>query len=241
MQDNNGEMNVGDENFDESQIDNDQDGFEVGQGEGGNTGDAPTENTTADANKTEPEGTGDVVGDIAERLGGGGRAEDEIDPSAPKANTPMPFDISSLSREQLQSLKAMLNATPEGQERAQKNPQITLRRIDGNYVVDFKNAVLGVVKDPETGRDVERHLIPVKFKGTEEYTNVLYSNFINSDRVACEVLSHKEEKKPIVEGEVFSREKGTIVDMVRTQIISWFTIKLPEGDTLEIEGRLANA
>ncbi len=236
-------VNVGDENLDDTQIDDTQeDGFDVGHEDGGDTGDgAPAGDTTPEP-PTPPAGeTPSVVGNIAERLGGQAKSEETKDDTAPQGKSPIPFDINSLSREQLESLKALLNSTPEGQIRENKNPVVTLRKIDGQYVVDFNRAILGLVKDPETGRDVERHLIPVKFKGSDEFVNVLYSTFINSERVECEVLSHKEEKKPVVEGQTFSRKRGTMVDMVRTHVISYFTIKLPEGETLEIEGRLANA
>jgi len=236
-------VNVGDENLDETVVDETQeDGFDVGQGEGLDTGDGAPASEAPPEPPTPPTGeTPSVVGSISERLGSQATTEETKDDTAPKADSPIPFDINSLSREQLQSLKALLNSTPEGQIRESKNPVVTLRKIDGKYIIDFKRAMLGLVKDGETGRDVERHLIPVKFKGEEEFVSVLYSNFINSERVPCEVLSHKEEKKPVVEGQTFSRKRGTMVDMVRTQVISYFTIKLPEGETIDIEGRLANA
>lgn len=227
------------EGGDNFQPDPDQDdGFQVGQG------DAPVDTTAGAPHGDAPSSTApsSVVDSVASRLGESAKPETEQGrENAPAPQNAMPFDITKLSKEQLQTLKAMLNDTPEGQIREAKNPEITLRKIDGNYVIDFKNAILGIVKDPETGRDIERHLIPVRFKGTEEFVNVLYSKFINAERVPCEVLSHKEEKKPIVEGAVYSRERGRNVDMVRHIVNSYFTIKLPEGETLEIEGRLANA
>lgn len=228
-------MGVGDDNFvPETEADND-DGFQVGQG------DKDESSTSAPSNEEKSTTAPSVVDNISQKLGEKAKPESNTASEMPSSANPMPFDVTKLSKEQLQTLKAMLNSTPEGQLNERKNPEITLRRIDGNYVIDFKNAILGIVKDPETGRDIERHLIPCKFKGTEEYVNVLYSKFVNSERIPCEVISHKEEKKPTIEGQVYSRERGRMVEMVRTHVISYFTIKLPEGDTLEIEGRLANA
>lgn len=232
---NNSNMSVGDDNF---QPDPDQDaGFKVGQGEargqegGDRTPPAPEEGGKAS----------EIGARLGEKSSGEQGAGDQQRTEAPRPENAMPFDITKLSKEQLQTLKALLNETPDGQIRTNKNPNVTLRRIDGNYVIDFKNAVLGIVKDPETGKDIERHLIPVKFKGTEEFVNVLYSKFINAERVPCEVISHKEEKKSAVEGQVYSREKGRMIEAVRFFVISYFTLKLPEGETIEIEGRLANA
>lgn len=200
------------------------DNFDVGQG------DAPE--TTP-----EPEVTPEVS--ISERLSEketGGKWAGVVNPEQAT-----PFDISKLSREQMQTLKAMLNATPDAQTRKRENPRVRLRRIDDKFIADFKRAYLTLIKDPENHRDVERHVIPVKFMGEENFTDVLYSKFINSEQVACEVVDSKQKVEEYIEGETFSRETGTIVEMVRKEVINWFTVKLPDGRTVEIEGKIANA
>ena len=77
--------------------------------------------------------------------------------------------------------------------------------------------------------------------GDDKYVDVLYSKFINSNRVACEVISSRNKTEEYIEGETVSRETGQLVEMIRKEVKYWFTIKLPSGETTEIEARLANA
>lgn len=225
--DNNVEEQNGDDN--NGQPDN----FDVGQGEAHGQ-----ENTAPEAPEAtdEPESP---VSSISERLGEKESGAKEAGVVNPEQT--VPFDITKLSREQMQTLKQMLNATPDAQTRKRENPRVRLRRIDDKFVADFKRAYLTLVKDPENHRDVERHVIPVKFMGSDEYTPILYSKFINSEQVACEVVDSRQKVEEFIEGETFSRETGTMVEMVRKEVINWFTVKLPNGETAEIEGKIANA
>lgn len=230
-----------DENFtpDPSQ----QDDFNVGQGDAPETGAEEPQLNSDDFDdgikKSDPENVS-VEASIAEELSSSENPEQEgegvAEPSSPTA-----FDISKLSKEQIQQLKQMLNATPDSIQRKRENPKVKLRKIDNNIVIDFNNAYLGLVKDPANNREVEKHIIPVKFLGSEEYTPILYSKFINSERVDCEILGIKQKKNEIVEGETISRETGTLVDMIRVQIETTFEIKLPNGEVLEIPAKMANA
>lgn len=176
---------------------------------------------------------------IANELSGASNAP-KIEETGVRAETLVPFDITKLTQDQVQALKAMLAATPDSQRRKKENPRVTLRNIGGKIVVDFKNAFLALIEDVENNRQLYRHKIPVKFRGEDKFENVLYSEFINSERVVCEVVSSKQEVEEIVEGEVVSRQTGQLVEMVVKKVRSFFTIKLPDGDTLEIEGRIAN-
>ena len=197
-------------------------------------------------NNQPPEGGESKPSDISDRLSkneGGGQGS-EKNSAGMEPETPLPIDITKFSREQLQQLKAMLAATPEGISRKKEKPRVSIRKIDGNLVVDYKRAYLGLVKDHELNRDVERHLIPVKFLGAKDYANIVYGKFMESERVSCEVLTTRQEVVETVEGQTVSRETGQLVEMVRKEIKFWFTIKLPEGssqDTVEIEGKIANA
>jgi len=187
-----------------------------------------------------PTAPASVVESVQQRLAGESTAQQKVEGEV-HAESPLPFDLSKMSREQLQTLKSMLAATPDSRERKQRNPIINLRRIDGKMIANFENAYLGLVSDPENRREVERHLIRVQFYGEEEFKPILYSKFINSERVPCEVIDHKTSTTPIIEGETISRETGLPVEMVRTEVKNWFTIKLPDGSQVEIEARLANA
>jgi len=183
----------------------------------------------------------DVVPSISDRLSE--KESGSVKQGVVNPEQAIPFDITKLSREQMQTLKSMLNATPDAQTRKRENPRIKLRSIDGKIIIDFKRAFNTTLKDPELNRDVERHVIPVRFQGDpeEKYENILYSRFINSDQIVCEIVDSRQKVEEFIEGETFSRETGTMVEMVRKEIKQWYTVKLPNGDTLEIEGRLSNA
>lgn len=238
-----------------------QDTFEVGQGStpmGDDTPDTTPDVTpeptpeptpsTADAPKPDP------VSSVAERLGGGGEQAQKPSEVVNPKNT-MPFDVTQLSPDQLRALKAALNNTPEGREREKEKPRITLRRIDGRYIIDFKNAYLGVVRDVELNRDVERHKIPVRFFNQEEYEqmlkgeevqvhyeDILYSEFMNAERVPCEVLRLTQEKKPYEIGETYSQQRGGMVVMERVEVVSYFDVQLPDGYVIkQLEGKIVNA
>lgn len=211
-------------------------GGEAQGGEGDGGGDTPTPPVPPTPPTPEKK---DPVAMVSARLSEEGGSEAHS--SVIEEEQAIPFDVTKLSREQLQTLQQMLQATPNAAVRKTRKPQVRLRRIDGNFVVDFKNAYLGLIKDSENRREVERHVIPVKFLGSENFSDVLYNKFINSEQVACEVLNSRQETEEIIEGETLSRETGTMVEMVRKVIRNWYTVKLPDGTELEIEGKIANA
>ncbi len=188
-----------------------------------------------------------VIPSIAERLGGRGGSESAAAKSnAPKAAEPLAFDISKLTPDQLQQLKAMLNSTPDRVARRQVNPIITLRQMhrenQDKIVVDYKNAYLALVDDPENNRKVERHIIPVKFYGDEGFTPVMYKDFMDSPRVRCEAVKMYSEPDSHVEGEVYSKERGTMIEMEVRTIRHSFDVRVPGIDKIiRIEGRVANA
>ena len=160
---------------------------------------------------------------------------------APQSEEPSPaFDITKLSPEQLQMLKAQLASTPDRLDTKHKNPVIKLRRIDNRLIVDFKNAFLGLVDDPENQRKVERHIIPVLFEGESEFKNMIYKDFMRSEQVECEVLEMSKKDVPIVEGETHD-PYGNLVEMVRTDVQYRFTIKTDDGREITVPGKVVNA
>lgn len=180
----------------------------------------------------------DITASIAERLGG-----ESVSESSDKevvAENPSTIDITKFTREQIQTLKAMFNATPDAPLKKKKGTNITLRRIDGKIIIDWKKSFNGLVDDPENNRKLEKPLIPIKFFGEDTYKNILFQSFINSERVVCEVLSTRSKPEEFNEGETISRETGLLTEMIRREIRNWFTVKLPTGETVEIEARLAN-
>lgn len=207
---------------------NEQGSFDVGQGEAkGGTAD-PT-----------PE-------DIGNRLSQAESGETAEAKNVMEAKSAIPFDISRLSVDQLQALKSALAQTPDtirGKKKA--NPRVTLRRMDGKLIVDYKEPAFKViVHDGTQRRDVEKYMISVRFKDEDKFTDVDWQQFIEAPRISCEVISTRRQEEEIVEGETVSRATNEPVEMVKVMVHDWFTIKLPEedgGGTMEIEARIANA
>lgn len=193
------------------------------------------------------------IGSIAERLSAkeGGEAVERTE-SGMQAESPMPFDLSKMTLEQMQQLKAMLASTPDGSVQKTFKPTVKLRRMmidlgegrtEEKIVIDFGRAYLTEMRDLELNRNVERHVIPVTFLGEREATIVAYKKFIESEQIVCEVLSQRSIDNPVKEGVTKSRETGTLVEMVRKEIKQFFTVKLPAGsavESVEIEARVAN-
>lgn len=192
--------------------------------------------------QSEPEQPEDGTNDISQRLSqrDGENENEERRGDEPTANEPLSFDISKLTAEQLSQLKAMLNATPDRARRKKENPRVFLREIDGKVAVDFKNAYLTMVRDHELRADVERHVIPVKFLGETDYTNIMYERFMSSPQISCEIISTKKDVDEEERGSTISMEHGRQVPMLVTRVNYTFTVKLPNGEQVEIDGKVAN-
>lgn len=185
-------------------------------------------------------GFGDAPGVMGDRLSGREQRPPET-PGSVRSEEPIAIDLSKLTTEQLQTLKAMLNTTPDRVSRKNVNPIASIRRMDGKYVVNFGNAYLALVKDAENRREVERHKIPIQFEGEQGFHDVMYKDFMESDRVKCEIVKTYAEQDNIVEGEVYSKERGAFVEMEVTRMHYTFDVKTPEGSIIRIEGKVANA
>jgi hypothetical protein len=68
-----------------------------------------------------------------------------------------------------------------------------------------------------------------------------YTEFMQSDRVAVEVVSQRSEEHIIEEGQVMQRETGKIVMKELKTVDYFYTVKLPTGGTVELQGKMANA
>lgn len=167
------------------------------------------------------------------------------DSTAPQANTPMLFDLANMSPEQLQTLKAMLNVTPDRAQQKRGNIRVKIRTISQNevprYIVDFKRARTALAYATETGKEFESHRIEVLLNGDTAYTDMMYPEFMEAERVAVEVISQREEKDTLIEGEVVQRETGKLINKEVNIVKYFYTVKLPDGTTAELQGSLANA
>jgi hypothetical protein len=217
------------------------------------TGDTPVEpteanNQTAQADNMGVENAGDkpeVVSNISERLSQQTEKEVEKDETLPQANEPMLVDLANLSNEQLQSLKAMLNVTPDRAQQKKGNIRVTVRKVvkdeKDRYIVDFKQARTAIDFEPETGREFESHKIAVKLNGDSEYQDMMYNDFMDLPRVQVEVLSQREVVNMREEGEVTQAETGRLVMKETREVTYFYTLALPNGEQVEVEGKLVNA
>lgn len=168
-------------------------------------------------------------------------SENKVDTDIPVSETPAPaIDISNLSQEQLQALKAALSATPDRANTADQAKVVKVRRINDKYVVDFKRAYLTYMLDETEQRKVETHIIPVKLEGAEDFVDMRYKVFMQADRVNCKVKDMQQREVPIVEGET-TDEHGRLVEMVRKEVVYSLVVTTPEGRELNIDGKVANA
>lgn len=157
-----------------------------------------------------------------------------------KTEETVPFDIKNLTKDQLQALKLMLNATPDNPVKKKGNVVIKLREIDGKIVTNFTKVYFGLVRDHEQMKDISVPKIKVSFHGEEELHEMLYSDFINAPQKRFETTNTRVHREEFIEGEVISAETGQLVDMVRVEETRFYTVVI-DGEQVELHERLANA
>jgi len=186
-----------------------------------------------------------VVNDIAQRLGQETVKEIKTDENKPTQATPMLVDLANLTPEMLQTLKSMLNVTPDRVQQKKGNIRIEIRTAEiaevPRYVVDFKTAKMGLRHDVTLQKDVETLMIDVRFNGDDKYTTVPYKEFMQFDRVAVEVISQRAVEDIRHEGQVMQRETGRLVEKEVKTMLYFYTVALPDGSKVELEGKMANA
>ena len=203
----------------------------------------------------EPDGTGDLggfadtntppagtsVNAISERLNSKA-SSGEVTESGMKPMQSVPFDINSLTTEQIQLIKERFAATPEKMHKKLDRPVIELKHVNGKIIMDFKQSFLALVEDEVKQKKVEAHMLAVLLEGEKEYVNMRLSEFRKLPVVEAEIISTSTEDDSYVEGEVFSAERKTMVEMLVKRFKYAFTVKVKgRSDTLVIEGKLANA
>lgn len=170
-------------------------------------------------------------------------SETEVDNSVPKSEQPAPaIDINQLinNPEMLRTLQAAMAKVPTRPDHTAGDKRISLRRMDGKYVVDYKNCFQRFVMNEEQTQKVQVEVIPVRFHGEKEFTEVNYKEFIASERVQCKVNKTFNEELPVDEGETYD-DDGALVQMIRKENISTYILMTPEGDEITIQQKVANA
>lgn len=204
----------------------------------------PVYKTNTDGNTGKVNPTGNIIQNLSNKLSEkettgavGNQNEAKIQEKPSRM-----IDLNSMTTEELQILKQALSNTPVGMVKKSANHTYTLRKMFGKYVIDLLvPAFMGFVDDPVSLRKVETLFIKVKFYGENDYTVVKYSEFQKAERVKCEAVSTKTEKRPVVEGQTYHKDTGQLVEMVVENVATFLTLKLPEGDLVELEVKPSGA
>ena len=185
--------------------------------------------------ETTPEAVGAALSE-AEQAGAETAKVDAVEQGAAQS-----FDLTSLSPEQLQNLKALLDNVPSEAARAKKkNSTVKLRQIEGKCIVNFGQAFSKLVHDPESRSDRPRQHIPVRFQGDAKDTVLPYQDFMAAPKVVCEVMAIRQEDDEKTVGECYSKELKRRVPMLVKYIQRFFTVKLPDGTTAEMNSERCN-
>jgi len=177
-----------------------------------------------------------IVGDLEDEI----EVEEEEETDAPQAATPSPaIDISKLTDEQLQEVAARMSALPTRADQRTKGQKCKLRMYNDKIVVNFKDAYLGLIEDPENNRMLERHLIKILLNGENEYISIPYRTFMHLDQIECDVINRREQVFNDVKGTTYD-EHDRLVEMTVTRKEYTFDVKTPDGKELSVEGKVSN-
>jgi hypothetical protein len=139
----------------------------------------------------------------------------------------------------------MLNVTPDQVHQKKGNIKVEIRRVEvegkERFVVDMERARRALSFDATLQKDVETLKLRVKLDGDKEWTDMEYRDFMQLDRVPVEVIAQRQAESITKEGQVRQAETGRIVEKEVKNIVYWYTVKLPSGKTIELEGKMANA
>lgn len=206
----------------------------------GNQPDSPATNTVAPPTPT----TGALAG-ISARLNQQAVGDKGTTESGMVPVSALPFDPTKLSSAQLRQLKSMLAVTPDDLVAEKGGLRHTLRKINGKYVVEIGGTYQTYIEDPELRAKVLKHMIKFRLDGKKyeqaEWEEMLYEEFMYAERVACEEVSVRTEVEYKKEGLVRSKENGLMVERQSKIVKYFYTVKLPEGRTIEVPGTVVNA
>jgi hypothetical protein len=142
------------------------------------------------------------------------------------------IDLSKLTQDDLKRLKALLDETPETTGKMGRT--ITVRFHDDEYVVGIGQCRSSFVHDPVENKSVGKTVIPVLYFGEEKYKDVDYKDFMQSQRVKCEVLGERKVEDRIVEGIVYSMERKREVEQGLETCVRYYRVRLPNNEEIEL-------
>jgi hypothetical protein len=221
-----------------------------------NVQDTPTPQSETTSVQTEPqsdtppvvteEPKSDVETNIAERLGKGGEAKEEIGGTAPKAKTPNMIDLNNLTHSMIQDLQDVMSSTPRRKKTKETYNTVELREVGGKVIVEWGDTHLEQKRDDVLQKDVMKLVIPVRFDGEEKFTNILWrEEFMQATKVTCRILDMQKKEDPVVVGTTFKRDEdgGTTsqeVEMYDTKVIITLVVAMPDGKEITIDGNFTN-
>jgi hypothetical protein len=188
----------------------------------------------------------EVASNIAQRLGDAGEANTEEKSDAPKAKQSNMIDLNNLSIEQIQDLQEKFTQTPRRVKKKEEYHTIELRQIDGKVIVEWGESYFDLKHDPAQRRDVMKTMIPVRFHGSDDFVDILWSEqFMLADKVTCRVLKMDKEEEAEVVGTTIKRgkdgeETSQEVEMYVNKVIITLTVQLPNGEEITMDGKFAN-
>lgn len=150
------------------------------------------------------------------------------------------FDVTKLSLAERQALKEALAFTPDANVKKNNGNTLTLRKIEGKYVIAFGKAYKQLVDDEVLQKKVEREYIKISFFGEEKPSIVSYRDFQLSERVSVEIVEKIAKTIPVSEGQIMSKQTGSLIEANKMVVADSFKIRLPEGDLVTINGEYAN-
>lgn len=188
-----------------------------------------------------PKDESKVVSNIAEKLSKSTQVAEHNNAQVVEPSDSVPFDISKLSIEQIQQLKHILEVTPNSVKKVVRKPTTKIRTLDGKYLVEAKRSFMRLRKNTIEGRDELAHYILVRFHGEANFVEKDYREVMQADRIVCEIVSTRYEDASYIEGEpVVHRETGKLTEREVKVTVPYYTIKLPNGETVELKGEMSN-
>ena len=171
-------------------------------------------------------------------------SEAKTDDDQPTREAPAPaIDLATLTEEQLRDLKQKLDIVPEEPEGPKVNTVQIRKNPNGKYLIEIGQARTAYLPNAAGDRKEETHIIPVRFEGDEKIQDMNYKEFMHLDQVVCTVESmvDKTQVIPQVSKTKTIRKTGRVISLNQTQVHTVFTVKTPEGRTLQVDSKIVNA
>lgn len=139
----------------------------------------------------------------------------------------VPFDISRLSKDQLQALKMALNATPDTPTKKRDGITIQLRKTaEGETIVWFGTVYKRYIQNPETLGQINTEMIKYKVYGNDEAKEMKYEEFMLLEKDTFKVVDIDIQDNVKVVGEVVARETGQLMDAVVNNSLRSYTVEI---------------